>query len=383
MERIIQEAPQGGVLLIKARGDLNVRGWDQDTFEVVGDASRVKISVDAANTQITSLDDCTIQVPLYYRVEVEKVSGSAWLQDLMGKVRVERVGGDFSAARLADLTVEKIGGDCVVDEVAAPLTCSRVGGDLVCSNLGCGLTDAYTGGDARLVNVYGSVRVNAGGDILAGFSESGGKEISLKSGGDVKVSIPPSSGWSLDLTSGGEDIRLELGESIERVNDWAYLRTLGDGSSTLRVKAGGDIRISDQPVGSEKVERKSKKREEHWRNVEKWAVPGISLTIGADGLSNDISERIARKTRESVRRAESRIEAAMRRMEEKGITEPAESNRFFREEPFPSTDGEFVEQPAPDVTEEERLVVLRMLQDKKLTVEEADKLLDALEYSAQ
>jgi len=383
MERIIQEAPQGGVLVIKARGDLNLRGWDQDTFEVAGDASRVKISVDGVNTQITSLDDVTIQVPSHYRVEVEKVNSSAWLQDLLGVVRVERVGGDFSAVRLANLTVEKVGADCVVEEIAAPLACSRVGGDLVCRGLGGGLIDAFAGGDVRLVNVYGSVRVSTGGDILADLAESSGKEVSLKAGGDVKVSIPPASGWSLDLTSGGEEIRLELDDNIERVNNWALLRTLGDGSTPLRVKAGGDIRISDKPSGSEKVERKTRKREEHWQNVEKWAVPGVSFSVGTGAFGNDISERIARKTSEAVRRAESRIEAAMRKMEEKGYKEPTESNRFFRNETIPSPDGEEFEQSVSGVTEEERLVVLRMLQDKKLSVEEADKLLDALEYSAQ
>ncbi len=52
-------------------------------------------------------------------------------------------------------------------------------------------------------------------------------------------------------------------------------------------------------------------------------------------------------------------------------------------DPIPPVDGETVTQPVSFITEEEKLVVLRMLQDKKLTIEEADKLLDALEYSAQ
>ncbi len=383
MERMIQAAPRGGVLVIKARGDLNLCGWDQNAFEVVADPSRIRISVDGTTTQIMSLDECTIQVPSHYKVELEKVSGSAWLQDLLGEVKVGRAGGDLSATRMANLTVEKVGGDCVVEEIAAPLACNRVGGDLICSGLGGGLTDASVGGDVRLVNVYGSVRVSAGGDILAGFFESSGSEVFLKAGGDVKVSIQPASGWSLDLTSGGEDIRMELESSVERIDDWALLRTLGDGSTPLRVKAGGSIRISDQPVESEKVDRKARKREEHWKHVGTWAVPGVSFSVGANALGNDISERIARKTSEAVRRAESRIEAAMRRMEEKGYAAPAENSKFFQDEPIPSPDGEVFEQPVSGVTEEERLVVLRMLQDKKLTVDEADKLLDALEYSAQ
>lgn len=384
MERMIQAAPQGGTLFVKARGDLNMCGWDQNSFEVVADPTRVRISVEGLKTQITTLDDCTIQVPMYYPVVVEKVNCSAWLQDLLGQVKVERVGGDLSATRMANLAVDKVGGDCVVDEIAAPLTCSRVGGDLVCRALGDGLADAFVGGDARLVNIYGSVRVSCGGDIVAGFSESAGKEIALKAGGDVKASIPPSSGWSLDLTSGGEDIRLELMDGTERVDDWALLRIIGDGSTLLRIKAGGDIRITDQPVANEKMDRKARKREEHWQHVGTWAVPGISVSVGADGLSSDISERIARKTSEAVRRAESRIEAAMRKMEEKGYAPPpVESQNFFQDEAIPSPDGAVFEQPVSGVTEEERLVVLRMLQDKKLTVDEADKLLDALEYSAQ
>ncbi len=389
MKRMQQAAPDGGVLVIKASCDLNVSGWDQNKFEIVGDPAGIQIIADEKTIRLTSVDDCSIQVPLNYSVHIEKVSGDVWLSDLHGEVIVDRVHGDFSGTRLANVKVDKVGGDCVFEEVATPLACHHVGGDLMCSALAGGLIDSFVGGDARLLDIYGGVRVNAGGDISAGMSDSVGETITLRAGGDVVVSIPPSSGWAMDLTSGGNDIRLDLGGKKERIYDWAVLRTEGDGKSPLRVKAGGDIRVTDTPLSTEKFQQRAQKSDKHWSHVLSVEMPHIQTVIDNTEISTDLADRISKKAEEAVRKAESRIDEALQRIDMHGSAFRVGTEKTEIEEPIPSTDGEKnearigVEKPVSHITDEEKLVVLRMLQDNKLTVEEADRLLDALEYTAQ
>ncbi|MEN6436400.1 MAG: hypothetical protein ABFD58_11375 [Anaerolineaceae bacterium] len=388
MKRMQQAAPDGGVLVIKASCDLNISGWDQNIFEIVGDPAGIQIIADDKTTRLTSVDDCDIRVPMHYSVHIEKASGDTWLNDLLGEVKVDKVHGDFSAARIANIAIEKVGGDCSLEEIATPLTCRQIGGDLICSSLAGGLTEASAGGDAKLLNVYGGVRLNAGGDISIGMSDSLGEPVVLRAGGDVVVSIPPSSGWSFDLTSGGNDIRLDLAGKKERIDDWAVLRTEGDGKSPLRVKAGGDIRITDIPLSTEKFQQRAEKMESHRSHVLSIQIPHIQTVIDNAEISADLADRIARKTEAAVRKAEDRIDAAMRKIDQHGSSSRVEYVNSSDNASIPSPDGEkeagtTVEKPVSHITEEEKLVVLRMLQDNKLTVEEADRLLDALEYTAQ
>jgi hypothetical protein len=389
MKRMQQAAPEGGVLVIKASCDLNVCGWDQNRFEIVGDPAGIQIIADDKTTRLTSVDECDIQVPLNYSVHIEKVSGDVWLSDLHGEVVVGKVHGDFSGTRLAAIKVEKVGGDCMFEEIATPLSCRQVGGDLICSALAGGLIETTVGGDAKLVNIYGGVRVTAGGDISIGLSDSVGETVTLRAGGDVVASIPPASGWAMDLTSGGNDIKLELGGKKERVDDWAVLRTEGDGKSPLRVKAGGDVHITDIPLSNEKFQQRAQKAKKHWSNVYSVNIPHIQSVIDNTEISADLADRISKKAEDAVRKAESRIDEAMQRIDMKGSTFRVETIKSRIDEPIPSTDGEKnesvigVEKPVSHITDEEKLVVLRMLQDNKLTVEEADRLLDALEYTAQ
>lgn len=384
MENNQYAAPKGGIFILKARGDVNVRGWDKDTFEVQANPASIKIIAEENTTRLTSLDDCALKVPQHYQVLIEKVSGDAWLEDLLGEIQINSVGGDISVIRLANIQIEKVGGDCMLEEIAAPLNCLKVGGDLTGNALAGGLIDSSVGGDVRLLEVFGGVRLRAGGDIDLAMAESGGEEIILKAGGDVHVSVPRRTGWKLDLTSGGNDIRLEIENNLERIDDWALLRTIGDGKTNLRATAGGDIHVSDEPFSTENGERKAQKSKDHWFNLEK-TVPGFALTIDGVSFSQELSERIAQKTEAAVRKAENKIKDFMQRMDDHKGETIVESTRFFRDEqPIPSTEGHVNTETAySPVSEEERLVVLRMLQDKKLTVEEADRLLDALEYSAQ
>ncbi len=286
------DAPKGGKLVLKTRGDVNVQGWEQDTFEVQSNPASFRIITEEETTHLTSLDDCILKVPSHYQLFIEKVGGDAWLQDLLGSVHIDRVDGDISVTRMAEIRIDRVGGDCNVEEIAEPFNCIKVGGDLSANALTGGLVDSFVGGDVHLQKIYGGVRVKAGGDISLTMAESGGKEITLKAGGDVHVNIPPKSGWKLDLTSGGNDIRLEIENNLERMDDWAHLRTIGDGKTSLRATAGGDIRISDVPSATDKNNRKEQKNRENWFNQEK-NIPGIAVTIDGSTFGQNLSERIA------------------------------------------------------------------------------------------
>ena len=113
--------------------------------------------------------------------------------------------------------------------------------------------------------------------------------------------------------------------------------------------------------------------------------PAWSAGFGFD-RSSAWADMVSRRAQEAARRAEQRSQAAMRRTEDQ-IRQAAERQGrheyergfgSFSGPPAPPTPPAPVE-PAAPVTDQERLLVLQMLQEQKITVEQAEKLLAALE----
>jgi ElaB/YqjD/DUF883 family membrane-anchored ribosome-binding protein len=120
----------------------------------------------------------------------------------------------------------------------------------------------------------------------------------------------------------------------------------------------------------------------------------LSSRLSVAGLTAEQAERISRRTHGDMERARSRAEEQLRRAQEKmgrkleavrqraerkaRAAERAARDRRRRPEPVEPAS------PAPrvatePVSEEERLMILRMLEQGKITPAEADELLSAME----
>ena len=200
--------------------------------------------------------------------------------------------------------------------------------------------------------------------------EQDGEEATLSCGGDLDVSIPR--GASLTISYVGGDLKAEnLDGSIE-------LSFVG-GDVTLQNIAGQVL--VEGVIGGEM----------QTQNVSK-------LTMGAQRgkVSADVSAKVQRKVDEAMRRADRKLRAAedkMRQAHSKHLeSRMRDAERIMHRagQPVPlrdpsshsfnfglnTSDAENANQP---VSDEERMKILNMLQEKKITSEEADKLLTALE----
>ena len=113
----------------------------------------------------------------------------------------------------------------------------------------------------------------------------------------------------------------------------------------------------------------------------------LSARLDSAGLSPEKAERIEKRAQEKIRRAQEklarRLTSEQKKTERKARTAAARARRrskgrrhtwSFRTSPVAPA------APAGDpVSEEERLMILRMLEQKKISLAEADQLLAALE----
>jgi hypothetical protein len=238
----------------------------------------------------------------------------------------------------------------------------QVGGDVRAYQVD-GITDIRKAdGDVKLSLAGENVSVFTHGDIRVGLAKTTGQTVQLSAHGDVKLMLPEGASATLDLASRHENIRVRLGDRLEVLKEEHFDLALGDGSTKVKVEADGDVLISDS------------KAEIHHEHHD------------FDGLGHHIEEQIERTTEMAQTRAAEAAERSARRAEEKmrHATEriqrrtasfgfPFEAAAIMPNEPAPAP------APAPKASEEERMLILKMLQEKKITVEEADKLFEVLE----
>jgi hypothetical protein len=274
----------------------------------------------------------------------------------------------------------------MIDGVSDTLTIGKVGGDLTLRQATGSVTVETVGGDCNLQAAGGDIlEARTGGDLTIFVTEGVREKVSLRAGGDARIYLPSNTSGNFILTSNGEDILLDLnrqeGVQPRLVEERHYEFQLGEGGPRVEAVAGGDVRLSDEPVEPESISGELERLENAWADARgRYGSPGWSAGFGFD-RSSAWADMVSRRAQEAARRAEQRVQAASRRTEEQ-IRQAAEREmrRAERFSGFPPRPVPPVPTPrAAPVSENERLLVLQMLQENKITVEQAEQLLAALE----
>lgn len=214
------------------------------------------------------------------------------------------------------------------------------------------LETEQVGGDLS-VESWDAAEVEARGDAIRIERRPGA--VAIFCGGDLALKVPKNA--HLSISSVGGNVRLEhLSGPVELklVGGDAGLKNL-TGAVRLMGMIGGDV---------------------HMENV-----TNISMSPGTPGDRFDTADRVRRKTEQATRRAESKIRKALfHGFHNSHVSaSPADSVRWG----FGTQDeGSTPVQAEEAVSDEERMVILKMLQDKKITSEQAEQLLSALEGKA-
>lgn len=217
----------------------------------------------------------------------------------------------------------------------------------------------HVGGDV-IMEGWDKTELQAQGDnIHIGKSEG---PLIISCDGDLKLSMPRSTNLTVSFVGG--DLRVENLDGpleVSFVGGDALFRNL-KGQVSLIGNVGGDTKLEN--------------------------VSRVSMDAHHQAAHLDLSDQIRRKVEQATRRAEEKI----RRTESKIKRAEHESHRQVRIKTnidagrwkWNITPGSFspVGMNEP-VSDEERMTILKMLQDKKITSEQADQLLSALEGGRQ
>ena len=209
-------------------------------------------------------------------------------------------------------------GDASLRHLEGAFTLQEILGDLTLRDAHGAIHIEQARGDCNLREITGDLHANILGDLILSISPKVGATCQVDAGGDVLLRLPEGVDAALQLSAKG-DLQLRLADLVEDTNPLE--RDLGSATASIHCAAGGDLLATAQ--------------------TETW-----SATLGLDEL-------ISRKVEEGMQKAAGKTDKL---------------KKLFGQQPATT----------PSVSDEERLLILKMLQEKKITAAEAEKLLDAL-----
>ncbi len=264
---------------------------------------------------------------------------------------------------------EKIGGSCKAKNIQGDFLLEKAGGDFKGQALNGLIRVEKVGGSFKAQSLTISEDIRAGGDIVLKDFVTSKDGLALRAGGSIRMELGENfEPTNFEMRSGGQDIRILIGQDDLDLVEYTYTYKMPEASRTISVAAGGDVSLRELT------------------ELQDDFVGDLSDKFAYE--ESAFSELIQERVTQALRMAEAKVKAAEIRLDK--IMEKVEKQRGFS---IDVDTGEGIEKrvdisATPSITrpagkkgasDEERLMILKMLQDKKITVDEAETLFKALD----
>ncbi len=389
MTRIERENVTVPVVVRSVGGDVRIKGRGGTALIVDGDGVQIEQIGPDQPLVIQSAGDCRMSVPDATSISVQSVGGDAKLTDLAGPGVGQSVGGDLILRNVRDARVANVGGNLRLKWAEGNISIENIGSDATIREIEGSVLVANVGADLYLRNIAGNCVIEqVGSDLVLNLAFVPGQDYRFSAGGDILCRVPPNTSarfvvplhteLELDIeadvveTDEGQVITVGAGEALVSLHTGPHstLRLVGEEEDYtinlgMQIEEELDARLSSL---EERISAQLEGLDERIQsNAEQWVRQ---------------AERMAERAQ---RQAERAVEHVRERIERRGPKKKRHEFTFgWNLPPRPQAPGRPPKPPKPPVpvepvTEQERMMILRMVQEGKITIEEAERLLAALD----
>ncbi len=388
-EQTIETSATPHITVTECMDNLVVRGSEERriTLRVHGGVDDVTLEREGETFTLAARANCTLTCPpattltlgiVRGNLTVEGVEGPVTIDTAHGNVNLRGVGptvlkqafGNLSARQVAgDLRAQTTKGNARVSQVEDSLSLGQVGGNLVAEGLQGGLAAEQVGGNVRLGPPFSpgqTYRLNTSGNLTVRLPADTSLRLALRAAGGVRSNLP-------DLT-------------LEEVNE-ETMGVVGAGEASLEAQVGGRVHL--RPVEPEEgpaeglefdfvADLEGLGAQVEARIAEAMAEMEVRMEESLGRIDSDEVHRRVERTMERARREAGRAAERVRREAER----EAERARLRAEQAERRWRRASGRRPRPrrePATDEERMRVLRLVEEGKVTPEQAADLLAALE----
>lgn len=348
MSKTISAGRTPKIVIENIGGDLSLTGWEGDTILLKCDDEHCTQAGDMLT--ISCEDDVSLRVPKSASVFIQNIEGDASIRGVMGGIELKEIQGDLSIRDVDSVSIESIQSDFSLRGAKGHLFVKSAESDVSIRDVDGNVSLESVANDLALRDVRGSVVANVADDVVLYLNPQAGKTYSVTAGNDILLVMPPKANATLNLDADEIDIEWKGVRNDEDAT--TRVVTIGNGSAVVTLKADSNIRVTNKADAGDTAEDF-----------------GNFAGIGMDwsGFGERISRQVEQVTRRATKQADRVVNRVNRRV---GARLNLGDWDFSSGAATP---------PKPQATDEERLMILKMLQDKKITAEEAEKLLAALE----
>ncbi len=388
---------------IVSGGTLYLTGWNRDEIRIKELSDQDEVKKKKTQLNLTFVNDAIIHVPHSLEIVIDAVGGDASIRGIRSKLEISTVGGDLSLMNIDSAKIGTVGGDLIANQVQGDLLIENTGGDGLVDNIKGQISLQHVGGDVHLDKVGGGIEVITGGDARLSFNPVPWQAYQVKAGGDISASIPDESAVDLSIHSAKEDITVIVGDIDQKLNDKDFSQQLGEGGPALMLSAGGqvfltgdsftwlsNIKINANELENLAVDFSSQTAEQiknqlgHLEEDLRESLSGLSESLDSMGISEENLQKIASQIEDSsrfvVHKAEIAAVKAQAKVEKKIALARKKAFKFkSKTKEFDVNEFLASQEQKRSVSADERMLILEMLQKKKISPEEADDLLQALE----
>jgi hypothetical protein len=347
LKKSLAVRPGFKIVLPSAPGDLRLTGWDRDEVSAKADGDVLDLVLNGETVTVSCDDDLILNAPRVASVHVQHAEGDVEVRMIAGGLSFDSVMGDLALRDVGAVNIGSLEGDLAVRGATGGFNAGRIESDASIRDLRGNLNLDSVAGDLFVRGVTGNVHARTEDDAVLHLSPQEGAAVDVSSEGDILLHIPANVNATLSLTA-EDDISVQIpGALVSGKNPRSVI--LGNGGSVnISLTSEGDISVTSDA--------------RDWESA-------AEFDFGSNWpMPEDFNERVQRSVERATRTAEAAARRAEQRVRQHG-------RRFSFNWQAPGAP----QPPAEPVSDAERMAILKMLQEKKISAEDAEKLLSALE----
>jgi len=348
------------IKLDKIGGDISIVGWDGSDLLIKGDDDDLRFNQTGETVSVSSGSDLSLRIPKGASLEIKSIGGDASIRGVLGDIGIYEIHGDLSVRDVGTLMIDTVYSDFSLRGAKGDLHIKNVHSDVSIRDVEGSVMLDSVADDLALRGARGNIKVNVGQDVVVYLEPKANGSYSINAGDDILLVLPKSA--NATVTMQGDELDVDW-QGIEKDEDATErVVVLGDGSAKINLSAGGDVRVTNRADAGDSAEE--------FGNF-------AGLNFDWSGFGDRISRQVEQATSRAAKRAEESVRRAERHAE-----------RFARQGKGGPWNWDFKGTPKPPmppmtpsepVSEDERMAILKMLADKKITSQQAEELLNALE----
>jgi hypothetical protein len=376
-------------IVVRAHGNLDVQGWKRAEVGIVTDINVQKIRHENKLLRLIFVEDCELSVPAGVPLIIDRVSDNARLRNLGNPLTINKVQGSLTLQNIRSVSVGRVSDACLIENVEGNVKLGKIGENLKGKNLLADISVERVSGNVKLYQLGGKVDIRSDENIEISLTDGNHGNVHLKASDSVLVQLPADPHATIKIKSGGEHIDINVGSYQKKIKDSRCEVLLAGGGQEIVIDSGDRVRVTAEVLDEKEILKLFEEVDQLWVKLKEESAARqaartgkvhweIKMVEGAAKVAQDTMEGLVpfagQITEEAIESAEKHVQEALARVEDQIRNLGYE---VWTEDDEPETTG------SSDVTAEEKLIVMRLLEQQKISVEEADRLLRVLEDSSK